>query len=366
MLGAEPGRAFVEASQLDAVVSGARTPTPLVLRAAVGDCIEISLHNQLPAGASPVSLHADGVAYDPADSGGVEAGNNPPQTVPVGSTRTYTFFAHPEYGTGAAMLRDGGDLAYSGSRGLYGAVAVAPEGSTFDDAESWSTVVRAPNGDAWRDVVLFMHDADDAIGTHRMPYTSAVRGAVGLNYGRGETGPVINAYTGDPLRVHVLAPWSEQVQTFSIEGHRWPVEPAMDGSTLVSSIAIGGLGVITVAPEGGAGGETALPGRYELGDHREPYREAGLTGTLIVHDTTTTVDGLDRLTNESTGTPAANPDSPGTSPPPTSATITQPSAAPTDAGNSSPVGPVVLTVAIAGAAATVAGLVWRNRRRIRR
>ena len=142
MLGAERGSAFVEASQLDAVVSGERTPTPLVLRAAVGDCIEITLHNQLPEGASPVSLHADGLAYDPADSGGVEAGNNPPQTVPVGSTRIYTFYAHPEYGTGAAMLRDGGDLAHSGSRGLYGAIAIAPEGSTFGDATSWSTVVR--------------------------------------------------------------------------------------------------------------------------------------------------------------------------------------------------------------------------------
>ena len=199
-----------------------------------------------------------------------------------------------------------------------------------------------------------------------MPYTSTVKGAVGLNYGRGETGPVIDAYAGDPLRLHVLAPWSEQVQTFSLEGHHWPVEPAMDGSTLVSSIAIGGLEVITVAPEGGAGGEYALPGRYELGDHREPYREAGLTGALIVHDTTTAVDGLERVTNESTGTPSANPDSPGTSPPLTSATITSPTAAPTDADNSSPVGPLVLAAAIAGAAATVAGLIWRDHRRSRR
>ena len=174
MLGAEPGRAFVEASHLDAVLSGARTPTPLVLRAAVGDCIEVTLDNQLPSGAPPVSLHADGLAYDPADSGGVEAGNNPPQTVPVGSTRTYTFFAHPEYGTGAAMLRDGGDLAHSGSRGLYGAIAIAPEGSSFDDAASWSTVVRTPNDEAWRDVVLFMHD--DGRRDRNAPHAVHVRG----------------------------------------------------------------------------------------------------------------------------------------------------------------------------------------------
>ena len=32
-----------------------------------------------------------------------------------------------------------------------------------------------------------------------------------------------NAHAG--MRIHVLAPWSEQAQVFSVEGHRWPLEP---------------------------------------------------------------------------------------------------------------------------------------------
>ena len=88
------------------------------------------------------------------------------------------------------------------------------------------------------------------------------------------------------------APWSEQVQVFSMEGHRWPIEPAMEGSSLVSSAAIGGWSSLTIIPEGGAGGELALPGTYEFGNHREAYREAGQVGTLVVYDPSTPVREL--------------------------------------------------------------------------
>ncbi len=307
MLDSGPGQVFVEASLVEAVQSGTVAPTPLVLRAAVGDCVEVNLQNLLPEGSLPVSLHADRLAYDPRESGGIEVGMQPAQSVAVGSSRTYTFYAHPEYGVGAAMLRDGADVAHSGARGLYGAVVVAPAGSTFDDSSAWSTVVRDADGRAWRDAVLFMHDTDDAIGSHRMPYTTAVRGAVGMNYGRAATGPVIEAFVGDPLQIHVLAPWSEQVQVFSIEGHRWPIDAAMNGSTKVASIAIGGLESIVVTPEGGAGGELQLAGTYDFGDHREPYREAGLSGTLVVHDRSTSVDGIEPLSAVAPGTATPQP-----------------------------------------------------------
>ena len=369
MLGPTPGRILVEASELAQVQSGTTVPTPLVLRAAVGDCIEVTLDNQLPAGSAPVALHADNLSFDPATSGGIEDGFNPAQSVAVGATpRTYTFFADPQFGEGAAMLRDGADIAHSPGRGMYGAIVVSPSGATFDDATSWSTVVRAPDGRSWRDVVLFMHDSDDAIGTHRMPYTTNVRGAVGLNYGNGATGPVIEAYAGDPLTLHVLAAWSEQVQVFSIEGHRWPVEPAMQGATHVSSITIGGLESLTVIPDGGAGGDIALPGTYELGDHREPYREAGMTGQLIVYDPSTIVPGLAPLPSQSG--PATNTNAP---PTPTTA-----SALPTDTTTNVPrvsdtkdddLPTVLLVVFVAlsvGIVSTLAIVLFRYARRRRR
>jgi hypothetical protein len=117
-----------------------------------------------------------------------------------------------------------------------------------------------------------------------MPYTTTIRGAAGLNYGLGPTAPELVAYAGEPLRMHVVAPWSEQVQVFALEGHRWPIEPGMSGSSLVGSTAIGGLESLTIAPVGGAGGDAQLPGTYAFGNHREAYREAGIQGTLVVQD----------------------------------------------------------------------------------
>jgi manganese oxidase len=298
MLGPRPGRIFALESEADAVQAGDVAAEPLVLRAAVGDCLVIELQNRLPAGSPPVSLHADGLAYDPADSAGIEVGDGPPQVVPVGERRAYTFFAHPECGEGAAMLRDGGDLAGSGALGLYGAVVIGPPGVVYEPEAGWLADAQAPDGRRWRDVALLLHDEDDAIGSHRMPYTTNVRGAVGLNYGIGATAPVLEAYAGDPLRISLLAPWSEQVQVFSLEGHQWSIEPRMAGSTRVGSTAIGGLEALTIVPVGGAGGEAGLASTYGFGNHREPYREAGVWSTMVVHDRCgDDVDGLARITS---------------------------------------------------------------------
>lgn len=66
----------------------------------VGDCLEVRLQNETDA---PVSLHADLLAYDPAEAG----------PVPPGEVRGYTFFAHPEVGETAALLRDAGNVLES-------------------------------------------------------------------------------------------------------------------------------------------------------------------------------------------------------------------------------------------------------------
>ena len=94
--------------------------------------------------------------------------------------------------------------------------------------------------------------------------------------------PVLETYAGDNIKIHVLVPFSEQNPVFSIEGHSWPLEPRMEGSYLVSSIQIGGTETITISPMGGAGGKFNIPGDYLYGDHRLPYKEAGLWGILRV------------------------------------------------------------------------------------
>jgi hypothetical protein len=152
---------------------------------------------------------------------------------------------------------------------------------------------------------LFLQDEDLVIGTAVMPYAQHVQGVVGLNY-RAEpldkrleqnpdtalvfssavhgdpATPLLEAFAGDAVKIHVVVPSSEQAHVFTLEGHQWPLEPGRNGSDWLSSIQVGALEAITLTPVGGAGGEDHVPGDYLYGDHREPYREAGLWGLFRV------------------------------------------------------------------------------------
>jgi hypothetical protein len=124
-----------------------------------------------------------------------------------------------------------------------------------------------------------------------MPYNEHVKGVVGLNY-RNEplragqmaaapSTPSLEAFVGEAVRIHVLVPFSEQSHVFSLEGHQWPLEPGRRGTTMLSSVKVGGMEALSLTlTAGGAGG---LPGEYLYGDHREPYREAGLWGIFRVY-----------------------------------------------------------------------------------
>jgi hypothetical protein len=294
-----PGMAYVLEADVAAATAagGGAPPGPLVLHVNVGDCVVVDLANRT---AGPVSLHADRLAFDPADSAGVAAGREPRQATDPGQRRRYRFYASPEVGPGAALLRDWGDVVHNPGRGLYGAVIVSPQGATVTDPMSgadmsgrsgWAVDVHPPNGPAYRDFTLLLHDEDPSIGTHRMPYTERVTGAVGINYRATPftgvrpsqaTTPEMVALAGDPVQVHVLVPWSEQAHVFSIENHRWAQEPGEAGSDRIDAVQVGGLEGVTLELEGGAGGGARLPGEYEYGDHRQPYREAGLWGVFRV------------------------------------------------------------------------------------
>jgi hypothetical protein len=322
MLQGVKGRVFVLEADRDAVLSGRRPVNPLVLHIDVGDCVEIALRNATTGGG--VSLHADMLAADPRTSGGVAAGLDPPQTVVPGATRTYTYFASPEVGETAALVRDGGDALRNPRLGLYGAIIVGPRGTRYTDPVTgadmsghagWRVDAHPPSGPAYRDLTLLLEDEDAGIGTHRMPYTEHVDGAAAINYRAAPLAdrlpvaadpagvfrsdlhgdpptPVLEAYAGDPVHVHVLAPVSEQAQVFSVEGHRWPLEPGRAGTSRLSSVALGALEARSLRLEGGAGGVDGLPGDYVYGDHRGAYEEAGLWGLFRVHPACAAVDAL--------------------------------------------------------------------------
>ena len=313
MLGGDLGKLYVLQEERETVLSGAEVPQPLVLRVNVGDCIKVRLKNQTRLGS--VSLHADMLAYDPKDSMGIEAGFNPLQAVAPDETRTYTFYAHPEVGETAVLLRDWGNVTENPGLGLYGAIIVGPKGAGFTHPatgedlsmkSSWRADVHPPDGPSYRDFALFIQDEDEIIGTAIMPYSEQVKGVVGLNYRteplsdrlarKGDTSlvfsrevhgdpvtPIMEAFAGEEVRVHVLVPFSEQAHIFTMEGHQWPLEPGRIGADMLSSVQVGGLEALTIRIAFGAGGRTSVPGDYLYGDHREPYREAGLWGIFRVY-----------------------------------------------------------------------------------
>lgn len=138
---------------------------PLVLRANVGDCIEISLTNLLdtingtidpaidlnttidsptdPATLLPidqipfqrnVGMQIMGLPFDPVTSYGGFVGNNPDTTtIPQGASRIYRWYANR---TGGFMFRVNSNVQFPQDtivKGLFGMVIVEPEGSTWFD-----------------------------------------------------------------------------------------------------------------------------------------------------------------------------------------------------------------------------------------
>lgn len=315
MLNGDLGMAFVPTGSADAVASGARVPEPLVLRATVGDCLEVLVRN---ATDRAVSFDPDLMVFDPGERAVGRNGGGP---IPPGEQRVSRFHAHPDFGEAMVLVLDGGDPVEGPALGGFAAIALAEAGAVFLDPSSgremsagWVVDVIEPGGTAYRDAVLFLQEEDAAIGTHLMPYRSDVQGTVGINYrfapladrllldpdpahafssaihGDPQT-PVVEAYAGDPIRLRVAAPLSEQGQVFTVEGHRWRLEQR-PGAMIASSIQLGALEAVTIELDGGAGGRAQLPGDYLYGDHREPYREAGLWGLLRVHDPCAADHGL--------------------------------------------------------------------------
>lgn len=302
MLKEAPGKIYVLDAEKEMFRKGGKAVEPLVLHVNVGDCIVVNLRNET---GGAISFHADMLAVDPQTSLGVAAGNHPTQTVQPGATRPYTYFADPAVGETVALVRDWGNVIENPRLGLYGAIIVGPRGASYSDPVTgedmslkagWRVDVHPrPEGTrtpGYRDFALFLQDEDALIGTAAMPYRENVEGVVGLNYGAQ---PLLEAFVGDAMKVHVLVPFSEQAHVFTLEGHRWPQEVGLIGSNLLSAVQVGALEAITLVPLDGAGGEGGQPGDYLYGDHREPFREAGLWGGLRVYSMQAEAVGLERL-----------------------------------------------------------------------
>ena len=316
------GKIYMLEGEKSKVAVGGGQPMPLTLHVNVGDCIKVKLKNEMKT--SRASFSADMLAFDPNDSHGVNVGNNPgDQTVGPGQSRTYTFYAHPQYRETAALVWDWGNFINNVRDGLFGAIIVGPKGSKYRDPgtgddvslkNAWQVDVIVDRSlpenvgrSDFRDASLFFQDEDNIIGTSFMPYIQQIAGLTGVNYRiepwayREENGcemgnmftpcvagesdpatPTIQAHAGDPVRIHVFGAFNEQNQIFSLEGHEWPFKPDMPGADMLSSLQFGSSEYLDVFLKEGAGGPFHIPGTYLWQNHRMPYAQAGQWGYLRV------------------------------------------------------------------------------------
>ncbi len=275
---------------------------PLILRVNQGDCVEVSLKNEL---AEPASFHLGGLDFDPHGSFGAAVGFNEDSSTRPGQTRLYRFFASAEPGLAMAL-----NLASprTGGRGAFAAMVVEPEGAQWrhplygGELRSGAVADIIGPGFAFREAVLLFHDEDPRIGFNDMPYATEVDKFAGLNFAvasfeeRLRRGPpaqvfssarhgdprlVVRAFPGDPVVLRVGQPFGEQAHVFGVDGHLFATDQLPHTSHQAAQNLVPGVG-FAAALEDGAGSVLQAPGDYLLADLRWPFFEAGLWGLLRV------------------------------------------------------------------------------------
>ncbi|MHC1743511.1 MAG: copper oxidase [Syntrophobacteraceae bacterium] len=200
---------------------------PLILRAAAGECVEVTLHNNLPAGERPlldlpgltrwpllvdqfnanqvsgstqVGLHSQLLTYDGSIHDGTNVGANRgpdgkmrPQTVGPGQTINYRWYAGVlsmgsdnrlvatpvELGTTGLIPADG--LKQPG-KGLVGALIVEPHKARWveDEESRASAFVRVQSERPFREHVAILQDGINLLDQSGAPVAAASRDREGL------------------------------------------------------------------------------------------------------------------------------------------------------------------------------------------
>ncbi|MBY0095885.1 multicopper oxidase domain-containing protein [Mesobacillus maritimus] len=179
------GIVFALAEDVEDILSGKKNPEPLVLRANVGDLVEVSLTSLLKFDLFPfkdgihpyppvkeqgfyppslrISLHTSLLDYDVRTSSGDTVGYNPDQTVGPGEVITYRWFVDGQHGTCA--MWDMADLRNHRSFGTFGAFIAEPRFTTYHDPYTdeevktgANVVLKNPLVPTTREFVLIMHD----------------------------------------------------------------------------------------------------------------------------------------------------------------------------------------------------------------
>jgi hypothetical protein len=187
---------FVEDADVASIQNGSRKPEPLILRAAAGDCIKLTLTNRLPTTlpesnswnempmiingfnfnqvktSNRVSLHPQLLSANAFTDDAAAVGFNQDSTVGPGQSRTYTWYAgnrvvdangnfvKAPVEFGATNLRDIGDVIKHASHGAIGSLIIEPIDSSwsYPVANSKATADVSSKTGTFREFVLLYQD----------------------------------------------------------------------------------------------------------------------------------------------------------------------------------------------------------------
>jgi manganese oxidase len=335
------GMMFSLTKDYQLIKDGKKAAEPLVIRANEGECIQVTLTNNLPAdppenvndpallmanqvnwkNSNRVSLHPQMVQYDMQGSDGATIGYNYDQTIGPGEKITYQWYADKEYG--GTILYDYGDIRSHRLHGAFGALIIEPKGSVYRNPTTGREITSGARADIivpdkpdFREQVLLFSDGLYTIGKDGSAPTPGVedldmedRGEKGINYSsepfknrlatnpdksqifssivHGDPStPMPEAYVGDPIRLRVMHTADRsRGSVFTLHSHRWRYQWTDPNSKLVSSqgsITPGEtLDIIPVQPDGLLNGV----GDYLYREMKlRRYLEGGLWGILRIHN----------------------------------------------------------------------------------
>jgi uncharacterized protein YijF (DUF1287 family) len=315
---------------------------PLILRAAAGDWIQVNLTNAVdpaaPAFSKPreparpvpsqIGLQPQLVSYDAAVANGLNVGFNPDATVSPGSTRTFYWYAGvlgfgPDGTIQQTPVEFGvtnlgpADTQTQHQHGLYGALIVEPEGSTWvadsrplpgglSGVNAASATVTTKENAIFREFVILLQN--DVMGQATLgaanyksePFTNPLnlngpqpRGELpskyppGIGFGRSLSNaqvegepltPIFQARAGSRVRFRVAFPGGGSLVAFPVwqlNGHVWQEEPFVAGGTALGNNPLSPYrSMQEIVPYEGynilipsAGGTHRVPGDYLWGTY---------------------------------------------------------------------------------------------------
>ena len=258
---------------------------PLTLRVQPGECLRLSLRNDLRNGErAGLNIHGAGLVI--ASTGAPALASVSGTLVAPGRSVTYEWMVPATEPEATHYFHSPGDDRDQTSHGLFGALIVEPAGATWFDPltgrelrSGWAAVIREPSGRSFREAVLYYHEVGNEL--YQLldrngqfvplvdPLTTAYRpGARALNY-RSEpfmnrlqlqasligeffdesvaygsytfgdpATPMLRSYLGDPMKQRIVHGGSEVFHVHHVHGGsiRWRRQPGTEPTDFNSGL----------------------------------------------------------------------------------------------------------------------------------